>query len=118
MVGRSRLSSGLILLFSLAVGAFAPGPRAQQEDKRASTTVAGSLKKADEPDVFAISDENGKNYELVSRNIKLSAHVGHEVRVVGTLLEEEGEEQEGEARDGWAGKIYVTSLRMVSDTCK
>src|SRR5215831_13371854 len=94
MAAKSRSSFGLILLFSLAVGALALGARAQQEDKRVSTTVTGCLKRTDEPDVFAISDENGRTYELVSRKIKLSAHVSHKVRVTGTLIEEESEEQE------------------------
>jgi hypothetical protein len=80
--------------------------------------MTGYLQKGDEADEFAIKGENDKNYELVSRNIKLSAHVGHKVRVTGTLIEEESEEQEREAGEGWAGKIYVTSLKMVSETCK
>ena len=118
MAGKSGLLFGVILFFSIAVYAFALPANAQQEGKKASTTVTGCLKEADEADVFAISNENGKNYELVSRNIKLSAHVGHKVRVTGTLIEEESEEQEREASEGWAGKIYVTSLKMVSGTCK
>jgi len=118
MDAKSRLSFGVILLFSLAVGALAPAAGAQHEGEKASTTVTGCVQKGDEVDVFAIGAENGRNYELVSRNIKLSAHVGHKVRVTGTLIEEESEQQEREASEGWAGKIYVTSLKMVSETCK
>jgi len=118
MPARSGLSFGVILLLSIAVDAFALTATAQEEGKKAFTTVTGCLKETDEADVFAISNENGQNYELVSRNIKLSAHIGHKVRVTGTLIEEESEEQEREASEGWAGKIYVTSLKMVSETCK
>jgi hypothetical protein len=88
------------------------------EEKAASATVTGCLQKGNEADVFAIIGGDGKNYELVSRNVKLSAHVGHKVRVSGTLMEEESEEQEGEAGDRWTSKMYVRSLKMVSETCK
>jgi serine/threonine-protein kinase RIO1 len=81
MAGKSRLSFGVILFFYLAVGVFAPAAGAQQEGKKASTTVTGCLQKGNEADVFAIGGEDGKNYELVSRNIKLSAHVGHKVHL-------------------------------------
>ena len=119
MAGRTRKSLSLILGSVLPVCVFTFVASAQREEKEAaSTTVTGCLQKGDEADVFAITGENGKNYELVSRNVKLSAHVGHKVRVSGTLMEEESEEQEGEAGERWAGKMYVRSLKMVSETCK
>jgi len=119
MAGKSRTSFSIILGFVLAVGVITLAASAQKGDKEAArTTVTGCLQKGDEADEFAITGEYGKNYELVSRTIKLSAHVGHKVRVTGTLIEEESEEQEKEAGEGWAGKIYVTSLRVVSETCK
>jgi hypothetical protein len=34
------------------------------------------------------------------------------------LIGEEKEEKEKEAGEGWAGRIQVTSLKMVSETCK
>jgi hypothetical protein len=115
---RSRVWFGAILFFSLAAGVFPVAASAQQEDKRVSTTVIGCLQKGEEADEFAITDANEKHYELVSRTIKLSVHVGHKVRVTGTLIGEESEEQEREEGAGWAGKIYVTSLKMVGETCK
>src|SRR5215472_80118 len=119
MVGRTMTSLSLILGSVLPVCVFTFVASAQKNDEEAAnTTVTGCLQKGDEADVFAITGENGKNYELVSRNVKLSAHVGHKVRVTGTLIEEESERQEREAGEGWAGKIYVTSLKMVGETCK
>jgi len=119
MVGRTITSLSLILGSVLPVRVFTFVASAQKNDEEAaSTTLTGCLQKGDEADVFAITGENGKNYELVSRNVKLSAHVGHKVRVSGTLMEEESEEQEGEAGERWAGKMYVRSLKMVSESCK
>ena len=119
MAGRTRKSLSLILGSVLPVCVFTFVASAQKSEKEAaSATVTGCLQKGDEADVFAITGENGKSYELVSRNVKLSAHVGHKVRVSGTLMGEESEEQEGEAGERWAGKMYVRSLKMVSETCK
>jgi hypothetical protein len=119
MASRTRTSFSIILGFVLAVGVFTLVGSAQKNDKEAArTTVTGCLQKGDEADVFALTGENGKNYELVTRNVKLSVHVGHKVRVTGALIEEESEQQEREAGEGWAGKIYVTSLKVVSETCK
>src|SRR5215471_6881436 len=84
-----------------------------------TATVTGCLKQGDESDEFAITGDDGKNYELVSRTVKLSGHVGHKVTVTGTLLGEENEEKEKkEEGEGWSGKIRVTSLKMVSESCK
>jgi len=119
MAGMARTSLSVILGFVLPVGLFTFSASAQKGEKvAASTTITGCLQKGDEADVFAITGENGKSYELVSRNIKLSAHVGHKVRVSGTLMDEESEEQEGEAGQRWAGKMYVRSLKTVSEACK
>jgi hypothetical protein len=119
MFGKSRQLPGLILALFVAVCVFALAAIAQKkaDEKPASATVAGCLQKSDEADVFAIFPENGKKYELVSRDIRLSAHVGHNVRATGTLVDED-EEQEQERGEGWGGKIYVTSLKLISESCK
>ncbi len=119
MSSKSTRSFVLILaVFALAVSAFAASP--EQGSKQAgSLTVTGCLQKGDEAGEFAITGENGKNYELVSRSVNLSEHVGHKVSVTGTLIGEKNEENEKkEEGEGWSGKVRVSSLKMVSDTCK
>lgn len=120
MSSKSTQSLALILavFFAPAVSAFAA--TAQKGSKPAnSVTVTGCLQKGDEAGEFAITGENGKNYELVSRSVKLSEHAGHKVSVTGTLIGEEKEEnQKKEEGEGWSGKIRVSSLKMVSETCK
>lgn len=120
MSSKSTRSLVLVLavFFALAVSAFAASP--QQGSKQAgSLSVTGCLQKGDEAGEFAITGENGKSYELVSRSVKLSEHVGHKVSVTGTLIGEKNEENpKKEAGEGWSGKIRVSSLKMVSETCK
>jgi len=91
-------------------------------------TVTGCLQKGDSADEFAITGENGKTWELRSKTVKLDEHVGHTVTVTGvrhheTKAEEAKEEKmegkeskEAEAKE--AGDLRVTSLKMVSDSCK
>ena len=91
-------------------------------------TVTGCLQKGDSADEFAITGENGKAWELRSKTVKLDEHVGHTVTVTGvrhheTKAEEAKEEKmegkeskEAEAKE--AGDLRVTSLKMVSDSCK
>ena len=91
-------------------------------------TVTGCLQKGDSADEFAIAGKNGKTWELRSQTVKLDEHVGHTVTITGvrhqeTKAEEAKEEKtekketkEAEAKE--AGDLRVTSLKMVSDSCK
>ena len=91
-------------------------------------TVTGCLQKGDSPDEFAITGKNGKTWELRSKTVKLDEHVGHTVTVIGVRHHEskaeeakeektEGKEsKEAEAKE--AGDLRVTSLKMVSESCK
>ncbi len=96
--------------------------------KPAAIKVTGCLQKGDSADEFAITGENGKTWELRSRTVKLADHVGHTVTITGvrhheTKAEEAKEEKteakeskEAEAKE--AGDLRVTSLNMVSESCK
>ena len=91
-------------------------------------TVTGCLQKGDSADEFAIAGKDGKTWELLSKTVKLDEHVGHTVTITGvrhheTKAEEAKEEKtegkeskEAEAKE--AGDLRVTSLKMVSDSCK
>jgi hypothetical protein len=93
-----------------------------------TVTVTGCLQKGDAADEFAIADKNGKTWELRSHTVKLDEHVNHTVTITGvrhheTKAEEAKEEKtetkeskEAEAME--AGDLRVTSLKMVSDSCK
>jgi hypothetical protein len=115
MPGAFKTLACKVMVSILSVFALTASP--QEAAKVPRTTVTGCLQKGDETEVFTIHGEDGMNYELVSRNVKLSAHIGHRVRVTGALMEDESEEQEGTG-GGWDGKIYVSSLKMISRTCK
>ena len=92
------------------------------------TTVTGCLQKGDSADEFAIAGKDGKTWELRSKTVKLDEHVGHTVTITGVRHQETKAEEakeaktetkeskEAEAKE--AGDLRVTSLKMVSDSCK
>ena len=110
----------LAVCLALAICIFALAANAQQGDKKARRmTVTGCLQKGDAAEEFAITGENGKNYELVSSTVKLAGHAGHKVRVTGTVIEDEDEESENPGQgEGGSVRIQVTSLKMISEACK
>ncbi len=89
--------------------------------------MTGCLQKGDEADEFSVTAEDGKTYGLRSSAVDLSKHLGHKVSVTGTLKAESYEKEKGEKEERErnekkgateAGDIRVTSLKMVSDSCK
>lgn len=58
-----------------------------------------------------------RKYELTSKQVALKDHVGHKVTITGTVRRER-DQDEDENKEGWAGQVRVTNLKMVSDTCK
>ena len=91
-------------------------------------TVTGCLQKGDSANEFAIAGKDGKTWELRSKTVKLDEHVGHTVTVSGVRHHETKAEEAKEAKTEMkeskeaeaqeAGDLRVTSLKMVSDSCK
>ncbi len=109
-----------------AQGTAATTPAAKPRHPKVAVT--GCLQKGDSADEFAIAGEDGKTWELRSKTVKLGEHVGHTVTVTGvrhheTAAEaakeektERKESKEAEAKE--AGDLSVTSLKMISESCK
>jgi len=100
--------------------------QAQKSPKEAKT-VTGCLQKGDEPGEFSIKGEDGKVWGLKSSSVKLEEHLGHKVSVTGSASEESKAEEKREKKEGEVekasnkeeyGDIRVTSLKMISDSCK
>jgi hypothetical protein len=111
----SRIVYSLIAVLAIGLGLFVV-QASQNPSKSKTITISGCLQKGDEANEFAITAEDGKKYELTSKQVALKDHVGHKVTVTGTLKKED--EDEGESKEGWAGQVRVTSMKMISDSCK
>ena len=98
---------------------------AANKTKAPQQSVTGCLLKGDEAGGFTIVGNDGRVWELHSKKIKLSEHVGHTVTLTGSAVRESKsteEKMESSEKKEASGKEYsdlkVDSLKMVSDSCK
>jgi hypothetical protein len=102
----------------------ATSEKAEAKAKQHPIGVTGCLQKSDEPGEFSITGDDGKTWDLRSRTVKLSEHVGHKVSVTGvpyheTKAEEAKEEktEKKEAAEKENADLRVTRLKMISEKC-
>lgn len=125
-----KLAMAFLTLLLLAV----TSGRATAQDTKSAThnktrTLTGCLQKGDDADEFKLTTAKGSTWELKSNGHKLGHHVGHTVTITGVVSNAEmhgaKEDAKAEAKEHDMdkdstehGHMKVTSLKMVSDTCK
>jgi hypothetical protein len=115
-------------LVALSCVAMAPMTIAQdtpKQDKSADVrNITGCLSKGDSASEFKIAGDDGSTWEVKSKTVKLSPHVGHTVTVTGEVWHPDmhgAKEKAKETMDADAkehGHLNVTKVSMVSDSCK
>jgi hypothetical protein len=76
-----------IIVASLTLTAFAGAAATQEDADNLPHTVSGCLLKRP-VNIYLLTDENGKSWDLRSRNVKLDNYVGQTVRATGTIAKE------------------------------
>jgi hypothetical protein len=85
----------------------------------AADSVTGCLKKGDKKDVYSVTDASGKKHSVMSAAVPLANHVGHTVTVVGAGPADNKMGSDTSMKmSGEMGAMNVTSLSMVSASCK
>ena len=87
----------------------------------AADSVTGCLKKGDKKDVYSVTDASGKKHWVMSTAVALAGHVGHTVTVVGAAPADNKMGSDTSMKmsgDMNMGAMNVTSMSMVSATCK
>jgi hypothetical protein len=133
-----KVSSCSAFLFLMAAVAFFPvllqaqynsaqGTSEPKNDQMAASkeTATGCLQKGDEANGYTLTTDDGKIWELQSTKVKLADHVGHKVTVMGAAakgsdaMEKKKESSETKETEGKEhGDLKVSSLKMVSESCK
>ena len=103
-----------ILILTLAMIASTAYALAQDNPDDATQRVTGCLKK-NTANVYVLMDENGKLWDLHSKNVSFAQHVGHTVTVSGTIPQKSKDNPDDTSPQN---HLIVTKLDMVSDTCK
>jgi len=108
------------LFFSITCSAQMSGSTAPASTQ----SVTGCLQKGAEAGGFTIAGDDGKVWELHSKKVKLSEHLGHKVTVTGTAAKESKateDKMEASEKKEASGKEYgdlrVQSMKMVSEKC-
>jgi hypothetical protein len=122
---KARLTLGLVALCGLS---FLPAIGASQnetKDKDASLrTLTGCLSKGDKAGEYNLVTPEGNTWEIHTKTVKLSEHVGHTVTISGKVWHPDmhgAKEKTKEAVDSDAkehGHLNATDVAMVSDSCK
>ncbi len=105
----------LALLLGGTAGFAAAQDHATDDTDNATHTATGCLRKGGAPDVFLLTDENGKLWALRGPTVRLKAQVGHVVTVQGTIPKGSAHE---EADTSPQNNLVVTQIDMVRSTCK
>jgi hypothetical protein len=109
-----RVAAVIVLLMGfLAVGAQI---RAQDDPDDSTQRVTGCVKKPPSSNVYLLLDENGKLWELQSKNISFAAHVGHTVTVSGSIPQK-SKEKDPSQDTAPQNRLNVTKLDMIRDSC-
>lgn len=122
---KSKLALSFLALSSLAVlpaAALANGARQDRDDDRGKVReMTGCLQR--DGDEYELVADNGSTWELKSERANLADHVGHTIRVTGTVdhkkVHDAKEKAQGAVdRDNREhGHLTVTDLKMVSRSC-
>ena len=121
-------SSRTFLLFVLSV-VFVFCTFAVAKDSSDTRTVTGCLAKADSTNTFVLTASDGSTWDVESSVVSLGDHVGHTVEATGEVSHAAMHHMKEGAKDAAAdtgmkkdnhehGNLKVTSVKMVSDSCK
>ena len=80
------------------------------------TTVQGCLSGSNGN--YMLTDKNGTTYQLTGDTAKLSAHIGHEVRITGTAGSSTATGAMGSQSSNASQTLSVTSMKHISKTCQ
>jgi hypothetical protein len=120
----------LLSMFAVSTLLLVPAIGSSSEDKDAEVrTLTGCLTKAEGAHEYLLTTENGGTWELHSKTVRLSPHRGHTVTVTGRVRHADMHEAKEKVKDEMKehdmdkgatehGHLKVTSVSMVSESCK
>jgi hypothetical protein len=89
----------------------------QDDPDDSAQRVTGCVRKRPDPNHYRLLDNNGKLWNLQSKNVRFAPHVGHLVTVSGTIPQKSDNENDKAGDASPQNDLMVTKLEMVRDTC-
>jgi hypothetical protein len=116
---RKTLLFTLFLLLSVGWMLAQQTPRGKSNSNANETTIQGCL--TGSGGSYTLTDKSGKTYQLQGDTAKLSDHIGHEVRVIGSESTAAPGSQGATSTTGTTteakAKFNVTKMEHVSASC-
>jgi hypothetical protein len=101
----------VVIIATLGVGF------AQDDPDDSAQRVTGCVRKGPDANHYRLLDDNGKLWDLQSKNVRFAPHVGHLVTVSGTIPQKSDNENDKAGDTSPQNDLMVTKLEMVRDTC-
>ncbi len=125
----NTLLLSLILVCFSASWAIGQDTTSTPKSKATVRTITGCLTKGDSADEFMLTGNDGSTWEVKSTKVALASHVGHTIEATGVVSNAKLHNMKEDAKDMAAdsgmkkddseyGHLKVTSVKMVSDSCK
>ena len=112
-----KLAIGILAIAMMTIPGIAVTQENQENTDSSTHTATGCLGKSPTANIYALTDEDGKPWDLRSETVPLGPHVGHTVTVTGTIPKDsKGSGSSGDTAP--QNHLLVTSLKMVRDNCK
>ena len=67
---------------------------------------------------YTLTAKNGKSYQLTGDTTKLSEHIGHEMKITGTVSSPSASSTNAMGKTSGKETIDVTSFKHISKTCQ
>ena len=106
-----KLAGAMLSIAMMAVPAVGV---AQDTTDKSLQTATGCLRKSEVGNVYILTDENGKTWDLRGKSAQLDPHIGHTVTVTGTIPKPSKDSADTAPQN----HLVVTKLAMVRDSCK
>ena len=127
---KTMLTLGFLALTGLSLssanslaGANSSQDSATQDKSAKVRTVTGCLSKGESDKEYTLTTDAGATWEVKSDAVKFGSHLGHTVRLTGTVenatMHGEKEKAKEKMTDNPTehGHMVVTNLKMVSESC-
>ena len=122
---KTKWAINLVALSCLAISPLVVAQDSSKPDKSADVrSITGCLSKGDDAGEFKVTVNDGSTWEVKSKTVKLSPHVGHTVTVTGEVWQSDMHGAKEKTKDAVNpnakehGHLNVTKVEMVSDSCK
>jgi hypothetical protein len=104
----------LAMLVLPALITFPATARVQENTDESPHHVTGCLRQGAAANIYTLTDEDGKTWDLRSRTIALDPHVGHTVTATGTIPKSDKPSDDNTPQN----HLVVTAVKMVRNNCK